>query len=620
MFGLHPLIILVVGIVTVVLMITALRMNAFVALITAAVVVSLLAPGDLAGKIGRVATAFGNTAGSIGIVIALAVVIGKCMMDSGAADRIVRGFLSLLGEKRSSTALMASGFVLSVPVFFDTVFYLLVPLARSMHRRTGKHYIKYAMAIAAGGVITHSLVPPTPGPLIMADNLGIDIGAMIMFGALVALPAAIVGMSFSAWVDRRTDIPMRPLGGELSEPEPFKDHQLPGLLVSLLPIILPVLLVSANTIVRTIADAAREDVLQKGEILDWPRFCTKLNKIGTDEETEPARRISGLLATDVRSAIAEAGTSDPALQVRVKTEISRLVGKSNFFLDRAFIGVPLSDDAKRLLDRGMRGLPKEDVDRFKKNYREKAFVGMAVSVRGRELIARSMAELKKEEVERFNWLMLEAAFHGQLRRTPQQKIAGITAVLGDVNLAMLVSAAIAVLTLKGKRALTNTQLAKVVEVSLMSGGMIILITAAGGAFGAMLKDAQIGPAIENLLKSDGGQPASGLLLLILGALIASVMKVAQGSTTVAMITSSAMIAAMVPSTKMLGYHPAYLATAIGGGSMIGSWMNDSGFWVFVKMTGLTEGEGIKSWTPLLAVVGFAGVVVSFLLAVILPMA
>ncbi len=463
MLNLHPLIILAIGMTTVILMIAKLRMNAFIALITSAVIVSLLAPGDLAEKISRVAVAFGSTAGSIGIVIALAVVIGKCMMDSGAADRIVRGFLSLLGEKRSSTALMASGFVLSVPVFFDTVFYLLVPLARSMHRRTKKHYLKYTMAITAGGVITHSLVPPTPGPLIMADNLDIDIGVMIMVGSLVALPAAIVGMFFSGWADRRMNIPMRPLGGELSEPEPLEDNQLPGLLVSLLPIILPVLLVSTNTIVRTMAEGAAEG--------------------------------SGL-----------------------------------------------------------------------------------------------------------------------------NRAAGIAAVLGDVNLAMLISAAIAMLMLKSKRALTNAQLAKVVEVSLMSGGMIILITAAGGAFGAMLKAAQIGPAIESLFKSSGSQPTGGLMLLGLGAFIASMIKIAQGSCTVAMITSSAMIAAMLTSTKTLGYHPAYLATAIGGGSMIGSWMNDSGFWIFVKMTGLTEAEGLKSWTPLVAIVGLTAIIVSFLLAIILPMA
>ncbi|MBC8471610.1 MAG: gluconate permease [Planctomycetes bacterium] len=463
MFSLHPLIILVIGMLTVILMITVLKMNAFIALITSAVVVSLLAPGDFAEKISRVAEAFGNTAGSIGIVIALAVVIGKCMMDSGAADRIVRAFLSVLGEKRSSTALMASGFVLSIPVFFDTVFYLLVPLARSMHRRTKKHYLKYAMAIVAGGVVTHSLVPPTPGPLIVADNLGIDIGVMIMVGALVALPAAIIGMIFSGYADRRMNIPMRPLGGELSEPEPLEDHQLPGLLISLLPIILPVLLVSTNTIVRTIAKGAAEG--------------------------------SGL-----------------------------------------------------------------------------------------------------------------------------NQAAAITAVLGNVNLAMLLSTAIAMWMLKSKRALTNVQLAKVVEVSLMSGGVIILITAGGGAFGAMLKAAQIGPAIEKLFTSDTGQPTSGLMLLVLGALIAVLMKIAQGSTTVAMITSSAMIGSMITSTQTLGYHPVYLAAAIGGGSMVGSWMNDSGFWIFVKMSGLTEAEGLKTWTPLLAIVGLTSIVVSLLLALILPMA
>ncbi len=92
MFALHPLVILVIGILIVVVTITRLKMNAFIALISAAVVVSLLAPGELSTKISRVADEFGKTAGNIGIVIALAVVIGRCMMDSGAADRVVRAF------------------------------------------------------------------------------------------------------------------------------------------------------------------------------------------------------------------------------------------------------------------------------------------------------------------------------------------------------------------------------------------------------------------------------------------------------------------------------------------------------------------------------------------------
>ncbi len=456
----HPLLILAIGIFTVIFMIAALRLNAFIALIVSAILVSLLAPGELADKISRVAVAFGTTAGNIGIVIALAVIIGKCMMDSGAADRIVRAFLWLLGEKRSAWALSASGFVLAIPVFFDTVFYLLVPLARSMHRRTGKHFLKYVLAIGAGGVITHSIVPPTPGPLVMAEQLGIDLGQMILIGIIVAIPPVFVGMACATWLDRRMKIPMRPLAGGMTESEPLADHQLPALLPSLLPILLPVLLVSLNTAATAFAKTAPDD-----------------------------------------AAVKQA--------------------------------------------------------------------------------ARAMA------------------------------------VLGNVNFAMLLSAAIAMGLLKTKRSLTRAQLAEVVETSLMSGGIIILITAAGGAFGAMLKAAQIGPAIEDVFRNGADGQAGGIMLLLLGALIACIMKVAQGSTTVSMITASAMIAAMIPSSGTLGYPTVLLATAIGSGSMIGTWMNDSGFWVFVKMTGLTEAEGLKTWTPLIAVTGLAGLATSLGLAMVL---
>lgn len=454
----HPLLILLIGIFSIVVLIAALRLNAFLALIVSALLVSLLAPGEPADKITRVASAFGATAGGIGIVIALAVVIGRCMMDSGAADRIVRGFLSLLGRKRCSWALMSSGFVLSIPVFFDTVFYLLVPLARSTCRRTGGNYLKYATAVVAGGVITHSLVPPTPGPLIMADQLGIDLGMMILVGMIVAIPCALVGLAYSTWIDRRMQIPMRPLPGGMEEADPLSDEQLPPLPLSLTPILLPVLLVSMNTIVCAIAKGA-----------DDTAFC--------------------------------------------------------------------------------------------------------------------------------------------------KRVAEVMGVLGNVNFAMLLSTVVAMGMLKTQRRLTNAQLGRIVETSLMSGGMIILITAAGGAFGAMLQAAQIGPAIETLFAGGAGG-TGGVTLLVLAALITCIVKVAQGSGTVAMITASAMIAAMAPSREALGYPPVLLATAIGGASMMGSWMNDSGFWIFVKMSGLTEAEGLKCWTPLLAVTGFTSVVISLLVALL----
>ena len=483
-----PLAILAIGIVVVVGMIIVLRINAFIALITAAIVVSLLAPGDPAEKIKRVAEAFGSAAGKIGIVIALAAVIGKCMMDSGSADRVVRAFLRLLGEKRASFALMGSGFVLAVPVFFDTVFYLLVPLARSLYRKTNKNYLLYLLAIAGGGAITHTLVPPTPGPLIMAEQMKIDIGVMIIVGALVAAPSALIGIALSSLINRLMVVPMRQVG---DEPEALPDDKLPPLWLALLPVLLPVLLISTDTVVDTMI---------------------KSNEVQ-------------------QQAVVERAAAEVTAQGEVESKLASVQSR----LDR-------------------------------------------------------LHELKQ-----------------------------FTAIIGNANLALLLSAAIAVFVLYRQRGLTLNQVGSTIESSLMSGGVIILITAGGGAFGAMLKVAEIGPAIERLFASTAQADSGSLFLLFFGFGMASLLKVAQGSSTVAMITASSILASMGTSATELGFNPAYLATAIGSGSLVGSWMNDSGFWIFAKMGGLTEVEALKSWTPLLAIMGIAGLVVTLFFANVLPL-
>ncbi|NIP93604.1 MAG: GntP family permease, partial [Akkermansiaceae bacterium] len=257
----HPLLILLLGMAVVIVSIVRLRIGAFFGLMLAAFLVSLLAPGEITEKITRAAEALGSTAGKISVIIACAAVIGKCMMDSGAADRVVQAFLNLFGERRSPLALMSSGFVLSVPVFFDTVFYLLVPLARSLHQNTKKNYLLYILAIAAaaGAAITHTLVPPTPGPLAMAENLNFDVGLMIIMGIAVSLPCAGAALIFAHWAQKRIEIPMRPVpGSEGQEDEEGTPGatRLPNLFVSVLPIVLPVVLISTNTVVSTLGKGA----------------------------------------------------------------------------------------------------------------------------------------------------------------------------------------------------------------------------------------------------------------------------------------------------------------------------------------------------------------------------
>ncbi len=428
----HPLLILLLGTVVVIFCIIKLRIGAFFGLMIAALLVSFLAPGEMGEKISRVIEALGGTAGKISLIIACAAVIGKCMMDSGAADRIVRAFLDALGEKRSPIALMSSGFVLSVPVFFDTVFYLLVPLARSLHEKTRMNYLLYILAIGGGAAITHTLVPPTPG-------------------------------LYAGWVQKRMDIPMRPIAGGAAEESEIKpaadDAKLPGLIPSLLPIILPVLLISTNTVVSTLGKSAAE-----GSIL----------------------------------------------------------------------------------------------------------------------------------------LTLQP----------------YTALFGNPNLALMLSATFALLLWVSHCRPTREQVGQGIETAMMSAGVIILITAAGGAFGAMLKVAGVGPVIQEMFM--GGESSSAYALIFVGWVTACLLKISQGSSTVAMITTSSIMAAMIVP-ESLTMHPVYLATAIGCGSLCGSWMNDSGFWIVAKMSGLTEVEALKTWTIALVILSVTGLVITLALATVLPM-
>jgi GntP family gluconate:H+ symporter len=144
-----------------------------------------------------------------------------------------------------------------------------------------------------------------------------------------------------------------------------------------------------------------------------------------------------------------------------------------------------------------------------------------------------------------------------------------------------------------------------------------MATAAGGAFGTALQQAGVKQAILYSVGSDGGN--MGFMMLVLGFGIASVLKIAQGSSTVAMIVTSSMLASMGATPEMLGCHPVYLGTSIGAGSLVGSWMNDSGFWIVSRMSGLTEVETFKAWTVILVVIGFFGFGFSLLFAKLLPL-
>lgn len=421
-------------------------------------------PGQAKLALELTAQEFGSTVAAIGIIIALAALIGQCLLESGAADKITRRMLALFGAGRASTALLGSGYFLSIPVFFDTVFFLLVPLARALRLRTGKDYARYVTAIAAGAIVTHSLVPPTPGPLLMVEVLeDLNLATAILLGSLLGLlPVAAGGILYARWIGRKLDIPLRETAGssieELNRIVGRSEEELPGLLASIAPVIVPLFLITADTVVQETSRSG------------WTAF-------------------------------------------------------SPWFLE---------------------------------------------------------------------W----------------------TGFLGDKNFALLVAAFLAAAVLMRAQRLTFAELWRRLEPALLSAGLIILITGAGGAFGKMLARTGITELLQQLSSTLGGQETAYILLAFL---LASLMKIAQGSGTVAIITASTMMSSVLQNGVELGYHTIYIYAAVGFGSMVFSWMNDSGFWVVCKMSGFTERETLRTWSLSILIIGLAGLIEVLVLSRLLPL-
>ncbi len=266
-----PIVIILTGTVVVLVCIILLRLHAVISLLLAALVTGLMTSQELIYKyainsgmndqdaldksamnIGeRLGEAFGNTSGKIGILIALASIVGTSLMRSGGAERIVRSLLKLFGKKNSPIALLFSSFTLAIPVFFDTVFYLMIPIIKSMGIKNPRKYSLYLMVVIAGGVMAHSLIPPTPGPLFVAESMNIDLGTMMIGGLIIGLITVLFGYLYAIWANLKWKLTVRSTADisveELNEIAEKDNKDLPNLGISLLAVVLPIILITGNT-------------------------------------------------------------------------------------------------------------------------------------------------------------------------------------------------------------------------------------------------------------------------------------------------------------------------------------------------------------------------------------
>jgi gluconate:H+ symporter, GntP family len=242
--GVALLLIILIAVIFVVYSASVLKLHPFLALLLATLFTGFAVKMPLKQILESINQGFGSLLGSIGMVVVLGSTIGVALEKSGAAVQIANGVVRIVGKRRPALAMGIIGAVVGIPVFCDSGFIILSGLARALAKKTGKKFSVLALSLAGGLYTTHVLVPPTPGPLACAGNLGLadDLGMVILMGLLVSIPSTAIAVIYGKYIWAAFD--NTPFEAAMEEKPQKEEEKLPSLFLSLLPIFLPVILIA----------------------------------------------------------------------------------------------------------------------------------------------------------------------------------------------------------------------------------------------------------------------------------------------------------------------------------------------------------------------------------------
>ena len=446
------ILILLAAVAGLLFMVLKIKLHAFIALLIISIMTGFLAGMDPAMIVGSIQHGMGGTLGYIAVIVGLGAIFGKILEYSGGAEALAQYLLARFGEKRAPWAMSVAGFIIAIPVFFDVGFIILVPMLYALSRKTGKSLLLYGIPLLAGLAATHSFIPPTPGPVAVAEILGANLGWVILLGFLTGIPVVILaGPVFARFISKRI-------------------------------------------------------VVMPPEETDSKTLSSKQNN------TQPS--------------------DYPAFSLIVM-----------------IIGCPL------LLIIG------------------NTVTGVLVA---RELVADGF-------------------------------ISGAIMFAGHPFSALIIATLLAMYFLGIRRGVDRKKLQDLSNASLGPAGIIILVTGAGGVLKQILIDSGMGDQLAEAVSSTGINP------LVLAWLIAAVVRVTQGSATVAMITAAGIISPILPVFDLSAPQHALVVIAIAAGATILSHVNDSGFWLVGKYLGMDEKQTLQSWTVMETIIAVGGLVFAFIL-------
>ena len=238
---------LILMVVLIILATTKLKLHPFLALLLAAILAGFLGGLDSSQVLEKLTEGFGGTLRSIGIVIACGTIIGTILQNGGGAQTIATSMLRTVGEKRAPLAMSMTGFIVSIPVFCDSGFVLLSAINRALSRRTGISLAVLSIALATGLYTTHVFVPPTPGPLAAAGEIGAQISLVLILGLVVSVPTAGAGLLWASIMPGA--FPSSPRMGWKDASKSETESRPGGRFAAFAPLLVPILLIAIKSVV-----------------------------------------------------------------------------------------------------------------------------------------------------------------------------------------------------------------------------------------------------------------------------------------------------------------------------------------------------------------------------------
>jgi len=238
-----PLVVISLGILFLFLLIIVVRLNAFIAFILVSIAIGMGQGMELNAIVSSIEKGIGNTLGFLVMILGLGAMLGKLVAESGAAQKITNGLIALFGIKNTRTAVMLTGFIVGITMFYSVGFVILVPLVF-----TGLSLISIALPMLAALSVTHGFLPPHPAPSALSVMFEADLGKTLLYGILIAIPAILIsGPILTRFIPKVEAKPLK----EFMASKVFEEEELPSLTNSLITALLPVILIGFSTIISS---------------------------------------------------------------------------------------------------------------------------------------------------------------------------------------------------------------------------------------------------------------------------------------------------------------------------------------------------------------------------------